>query len=115
MGEQTQRFGREELNYTVLRGGSTPLLFAARSGDVGSARALLAAGANPNEALPDGASALVVAAHSGHTNLGALLLEKGANPRLADAGYTALHAAVLRSDVALVKTLLPEGRTRIFG
>ena len=33
VGEQTQRFGREELNYTVLRGGSTPLLFAARSGD----------------------------------------------------------------------------------
>src|SRR5262249_7822093 len=42
--EVTQRAGREELNYTVLRGGSTSLLFAARSGDVESARALLAAG-----------------------------------------------------------------------
>src|SRR5437870_7659246 len=38
VGEQTQRAGREELNYSVLRGGATPLLFAARVGDVESAR-----------------------------------------------------------------------------
>ena len=109
VGEQTQRFGREELNYTVLRGGSTPLLFAARSGDVVSARLLLAAGANVNDALPEGMSALVVAAHSGHTEVGKLLLEKGADPNTADAGYTAMHAAVLRSDLALVKALLERG------
>jgi uncharacterized protein len=109
VGEQTQRFGREELNYTVLRGGSTPLLFAARSGDVGTTRALLAAGANPNDALPDGTSALVLAAHSGHAEVGALLLAKGANPDSVDSGYTALHAAVLRSDVTLVKALLAQG------
>jgi ankyrin repeat protein len=106
VGEQTQRFGREELNYTVLRGGSTPLLFAARSGDTESARLLIAAGANVNDTLPEGMSALVVAAHSGHGDTAALLLEKGANPDAADAGYTALHAAVLRSDLALVKALL---------
>ena len=106
VGEQTQRFGREELNYTVLRGGSTPLLFTARSGDTASARLLLAAGANANDALPDGTSALVLAAHSGHGETGALLLEKGANPDAADNGYSALHAAVLRSDVNLVKALL---------
>jgi ankyrin repeat protein len=109
VGEQTQRFGREELNYTVLRGGSTALLFAARSGDVGSARVLLAAGANPNDALPDGTSALVMAAHSGHSEVGSLLLDKGANPDSADAGYTPLHAAVLRSDLNLVKALLAHG------
>ena len=106
VGEQTQRFGREELNFTVLRGGSTPLLFAARSGDTGSARLLLAAGANVNDALPDGTSALVLAAHSGHGETAALLLDKGAHPDSADNGYTALHAAVLRSDLNLVKALL---------
>ena len=106
VGEQTQRFGREELNYTVLRGGSTPLLFAARSGDTESARLLLAAGAKANDALPDGTSALVLAAHSGHGETAALLLEKGANPDSVENGYTALHAAVLRSDVGLVKALL---------
>jgi ankyrin repeat protein len=109
VGEQTQRFGREELNYTVLRGGSTPLLFAARSGDTGSARLLLAAGANVNDALPDGTSALVLAAHSGHGDTAALLLEKGANPDAAGSGYTALHAAVLRSDLNLVSALLARG------
>lgn len=109
VGEQTQRFGREELNYTVLRGGSTPLLFAARSGDAASARLLLAAGANPNDALPDGTSALVLAAHSGQTETAMALLDKGANPDNADAGYTAMHAAVLRSDVNLVKALMARG------
>lgn len=94
---------------TVLRGGSTPLLFAARVGDVESARLLIAAGADVNDALPDGVSALVVAAHSGHGALGVVLLEKGANPNAADAGYTALHAAIDRSDVSLVQALLRHG------
>jgi ankyrin repeat protein len=107
--EVTQRAGREELNYTVPRGGSTPLLFAARSGDVESARLLIAAGADVNDALPDGASALVVAAHSGHGRLAAFLLDTGANPNGAAVGYTALHAAVLRSDLELVKALLAHG------
>jgi len=104
--EVTQRAGREELNYDVARGGSTALLFAARSGDVESARLLIAAGADVNDMLPDGASALVVAAHSGHDRVAALLLDKGADPNAADIGYTALHAGVLRSDLDLVKSLL---------
>ena len=109
VGVQTQRAGREELNYTVLRGGSTPLLFAARVGDKASARVLLAAGADANEALPDGTSALVLAAHSGHGDVAALLLDKGADPNACATGYTALHAAVLRSDVTLVNALLAHG------
>src|SRR4029434_3983528 len=64
--EVTQRAGREELNYDVPRGGSTAILFAARSGNAESARLLIEAGADVNDALPDGASALIVAAHSGH-------------------------------------------------
>ena len=94
---------------TVLRGGSTPLLFAARVGDVESAKLLIAAGADVNDAQPDGVSALVAAAHSGHTALGELLLDKGANPNAAEAGYTALHAAIDRSDLALVQALLRHG------
>jgi ankyrin repeat protein len=109
VGEQTQRAGREELNYNVMRGGSTPLLFAARSGDLESTKLLLAKGADPNDALPDGTSALTLAAHSGHRDVALVLLEKGANPNDLGIGYTALHAAILRSDLALVKALLARG------
>jgi ankyrin repeat protein len=107
--EVTQRAGREELNYSVQRGGSTPLLFAARVGDAESARILVDAGADVNDALPDGTSALVAAAHSGQQAAGVVLLEKGADPNAAAVGYTALHAAVLRSGLDLVKALLSRG------
>jgi ankyrin repeat protein len=106
VGEQTQRAGREELNYTVLRGGATALLFAARVGDVDSARLLLKAGADPNDAQPDGVSALVLASHSDTGAVAALLLEHGADPNASGGGYSALHAVVLRGDLHLVKTLL---------
>jgi ankyrin repeat protein len=106
VNEDTQRTGREELNYDVLRGGSTALLFTARTGDAESARKLLDGGANPNDSLPDGTSALVLAAHSGRTAVGVLLLEKGADPNASGTGYTALHAAILKSDLPLVKALL---------
>lgn len=98
-----------ELNYTVLRGGSTPLLFAARADDAESARLLLAAGADVNDALPDGTSALTLAAHSGNETVAMLLLEKGADPNGAAVGYTALHAAVLRGELELVRALLARG------
>jgi ankyrin repeat protein len=104
--EVTQRAGREALNYTVRRGGSTPLLFAARSGDAESARLLLDAGADVNDALADGLPALTLAAYSGHTDTAKVLLDRGADPDAAAIGFTAMHAAVLRSDVALVRALL---------
>jgi len=109
VGEQTQRAGREELNYTVLRGGATALLLAARVGDVESARLLLKAGADANDSQPDGVSALVLAAHSGQGGVAALLLEHGADPNGFGSGYAALHTAILRSDVNLVEALLGHG------
>ena len=90
-------------------GGFTPLLFAARVGDVASARHLVRSGADVNDRAPSGASALVLAAHSGHGLLAGFLLDKGADPHTADAGYSALHAAVLRGDLDLVKALLAHG------
>ncbi len=93
-------------NFRMAHGGSTPLLIVARNGDVETARALVEAGADINDTAAAGTSALVIAAHSGHSALAIYLLEQGAKPNAADAGYTPLHAAVLRSDVALARALL---------
>jgi ankyrin repeat protein len=90
----------------IAIGGSTSILFAARQGDPESARLLLAAGANVNDALPDGTSALVLAAHSDNGAVAKALLEKGADPNACGSGYTALHAAILRGDIDLVRALL---------
>ena len=99
------RAGEAEVDY----GGSTPLLFAARVGDLESARILIAAGAHVNDTLEDGTSALAQAAMSGHTDVAELLIESGADVNAARAGFTPLHAAVVRSDVRLARTLLSHG------
>jgi ankyrin repeat protein len=90
----------------VEEGGYTPLLFAAQQGQVECAKLLLAAGADVNDRAPIGMSALVIAAYSDQLGVGRFLLDKGANPNDAAAGYTALHAAVLKGNLDFVKTLL---------
>lgn len=93
----------------VQQGGFTPLLFAAREGNVESARLLLEKGANVNDVAANGASALVIAAHSDNPELARFLLDRGADPNKADAGYAAIHLAILHADVELVKQLLAHG------
>ena len=106
-GELGRSYGTDAEETEV--GGFTPLLFAARHGDLESARLLLAAGASVNDTAPDGRSALVVATHSGHGALAKLLLEQGANPNAAAVGYTALHAAVMTGDIDVIEALLAHG------
>ena len=91
------------------QGGFTPLLFAARHGHIDAARRLLAAGADIDAAAPTGASPLVLASHSGEGEFAAFLLDEGADPSQMQAGYNALHAAILRGDERLVEALLRHG------
>jgi ankyrin repeat protein len=93
----------------VSEGGFTALLFAAQQGDVESARLLLDAGADVNETAPIGMSALVVAAYSDHLDVGRYLLDRRADANAAGAGYSALHAAILRGNLKFVEALLAHG------
>jgi ankyrin repeat protein len=96
-------------NRQIPHGGDTALMFAARVGDLDSAKLLVAAGANVNDADAWGVSATVLAAHSGYTEFAEFLLEKGADPNAAAAGFTALHEAIVRRDERMAAALLDHG------
>jgi len=107
--EAVSPHGVPEYNREIPYGKNTPLMFAARSGDLESATLLVAAGANVNDQDAWGISAVMLAAHSGFDDLVQFLLDKGANPNTSGAGFTALHAAIMRRDESLVRTLLAHG------
>ena len=96
-------------NFKMAHGGSSAIMFAARIGNIDVARVLLDSGSNVNDKAASGVTVLTQAAHSGHQDLAIFLLERGADPNAIDSGYTALHAAVLRSEVDLVEALLEHG------
>src|SRR2546421_7731681 len=96
-------------NRSILHGGDTALMFAARVGDLDSARLLVAAGASVNDADAWGVSATALAAHSGFRELVEFLLEKGADPNADGAGFTALHIAIMRRDEKMAGALLTHG------
>jgi len=75
--------GNLDFNRAIPHGGETALMFAARVGDLDSAKLLVAAGANVNDADAWGVSATVLAAHSDFRELVEFLLDKGADPNLA--------------------------------
>jgi len=96
-------------NKAIPHGGETALMFAARVGDLDSAKLLVAAGAHVNDADAWGVSATTLAAHSGFRDLVEFLLAKGADPNAAPAGFTALHEAIMRRDEEMVTALLDHG------
>jgi ankyrin repeat protein len=96
-------------NRQIPHGGETALMFAARVGDLESAKLLVGAGAHVNDTDAWGVSATVLAAHSGYRDLVLFLLDKGADPNLAGAGFTALHEAIMRRDEKMVSALLDRG------
>jgi uncharacterized protein len=101
--------GYREYNREIPHGGNTALLFAARSGDLASARHLVGAGADIDAADAWGVTATVMAAHSGYTEMVEWFLAEGADPNLAGAGFSALHIAILRRDARMARALLARG------
>jgi len=93
----------DQLPYREPKGGFTPLLFAAQQGDIESARMLLAAGADIEDAAPEDGTPLLLASASGQEAMAMFLLEKGANPNAVDGfGMTALHYAMGKGVAALL-------------
>ena len=75
-------------------GALTPLVYAVRSNDLDSVKALLEAGADVNQTTGYGWSPLLVATQNRYYKLGAYLLDHGANVNLANkGGWTPLYLA----------------------
>lgn len=90
--------------------GATALIMGAGTGDAELAKALIAAGASPNQAVTGGLTPLMAAAVKGQESYATALLDAGANPNatMAD-GWTALHFAVQERANAIVTLLLARG------
>ncbi len=75
-------------------GGLTALVFAAREGDLASARLLLDAGADVNQTTEYGWTPLLTATNNRHYGLATNLIERGADVNLANkGGWTPLYLA----------------------
>ena len=75
-------------------GGLTPLVFAAREGDIESAKLLIAAKADVNQTTEYGWTPLLVAVNNRNYQLAKVLLDNGANPNLSNkGGWTPLYLA----------------------
>jgi len=96
-------------NKIIPHGRDTALLFAARAGDLESARLLIGARANVNDADAWGVSVTTMAAHAGFTEMVEWLLDHGADASAAAAGFSALHAAIMRRDMRMATALLAHG------
>lgn len=90
-------------------GGFTPVLFAARSGEIATMRNLMEAGADPNQGTREHGNTLVIASAGGHVEMALFLLQMGADPNSSDeTGLTPLHHAV-GGGMALLNGVIYDG------
>jgi ankyrin repeat protein len=101
--------GHLEYNRAIPHGGETALMFAARVGDLASTTVLVGSGANVDDRDAWGVSATTLAAHAGHGDVVEFLLDHHADPNAAQAGFSALHVAIMRRDEKMVRALLAHG------
>jgi uncharacterized protein len=101
--------GHLEYNRAIPHGGETALMFAARAGDLASTTLLAGSGASVDDRDAWGVSAITLAAHAGHGDVVEFLLEQHADPNAAQAGFSALHVAIMRRDEKMIRALLAHG------
>lgn len=93
----------------LFRGGFTPLIRAAQSGQTEAAGWLLAHGADPNVRTANGETALDWAQKNHHEQIVALLADRTRLDVPDAAGRTPLFRAVVQGDAAAVRQLLDQG------
>ena len=90
--------------------GVTPLMAAARTGDLAEMRRLLDAGADPYDRdITNGWTALFHAIHKNQPDAVRLLLDRGVNPNQGARSTTALMLAAADRDPTIVEILLNAG------
>ncbi|MEO8679381.1 MAG: ankyrin repeat domain-containing protein [Vicinamibacterales bacterium] len=95
---------------TTRLGGYTPLLLAAREGNVAMVAAALKGGANPSRATSNGTTPLMLAAASGQAEAVSLLLGKHAAVNATEVkGQTALMFAAAYGRTEVIKALVESG------
>jgi len=79
----------------ISRGGLTAFIFAAREGDIETAKVMLDAGVDINQTDVDGTSGLVISIMNKQYTFAKFLLDRGADPNVTDVkGRAALYAAL---------------------
>jgi ankyrin repeat protein len=92
-------------------GGATPLIEAAKTGDITIVKLLLERGANINAADANGGTALTEAVIHAERETVRLLLDKGASVKVRTGAlaYPVLAMAAMRGDVEIARVLLEKG------
>jgi len=84
----------EGMNPNIIESGQSPLMIAARNGEIQITRALVAFGADVNLRNDDGTTALMLAARNGNTLVVEMLLKAGADADLRNnRGFTSADLA----------------------
>ena len=98
----------------ISRGGLTAFSFAAREGDIETAKVMLDHGVDINQPDVDGTSALVVSIMNKQYTFAKFLLDRGADPNVTDVkGRAALYAAIdMRNEDWSALPHAPSSRTR---
>ena len=92
-----------------MNDGVTPLYIAAYKGYLGIVTALLAAGANKDQAMNGGTTPLWIAAKNGHLSIVTALLAAGANKykrtKIGDNTYDSIDIAISNRDITIAATI----------